>query len=84
MLLFTVLHEAAHVVLGHVTETPSLDEGVGPAGGELEAAADEMASEWALPKWGPVPDKVPSERVHEETGRRGVHPILVAGRLQYL
>lgn len=54
MLLFTVLHEAAHVVLRHVTEAPSLDEGVGPAGGEIEAAADEMASEWALPKWGPV------------------------------
>ena len=54
MLLFTVLHEAAHVVLRHVTEAPSLDEGVGPAGGEIDAAADEMASEGALPKWGPV------------------------------
>ena len=31
-----------------------------------------------------LPDKVPSERVHEETGRRGVHSILVADRLQYL
>lgn len=84
MLLFTLLHEAAHVVLGHAVDGPIVDERLGPDGGDVEEAADALASDWALPAWGPVPDEVTPEWIHEEARRQGVHPILVSGRLQYL
>ena len=84
MILFTLLHEAAHVVLGHAAEGPVIDETLGPAGGEHEAAADALASEWALPEWGPVPEDVSEEWVQTEAERQGVHPILISGRLQHM
>ena len=84
MVLFTLLHEVAHVALGHAARGAVLDEAPGPGGGDDEEAADALAAGWALPEWGAVPDEPTREWVHTQAERYDVHPILIAGRLQFL
>lgn len=81
--LFTLLHEIAHVIRGDVCEdgVPLIDEDDKTLGDEDEA--DELASKWAfdqpLPK---PPPRISAQWVNAVARDRRVHPIIVVGRLQ--
>jgi HTH-type transcriptional regulator/antitoxin HigA len=81
--LFTLLHEVAHVVRGDVTRDgkPLIDEDDHTLGDEDRA--DELASSWVfdppLPK---PPSRIGARWVNTVARDRGVHPIVVVGRLQ--
>lgn len=82
--LFTVLHEAAHVVLGHLEQDPYIvdEQDDGPTLG-LEAPANELAAKWVLPAQPPnLPERVTREWIDANARALGVHPIVLVGRLQ--
>lgn len=84
-LLFTLLHEIAHLVLGHVRRGDvRLDEDlVSREGIGIEAAADQQAAEWIFPGGLNVAIGHPTTRsVLAAAQVYGVHPSLVIGRLQ--
>lgn len=82
--MFTLLHEIAHLLLGHVTpDAFFIDEGDEPED-EREHAADEQASKWALPLGEPdAPRSIRRSWVVRESERQGVHPLMVVGMLQH-
>lgn len=83
-ILFTLLHECAHLTLGHVDGGQVVDEDLSsPSTLTNEQTADELARAWSIP--GPVTVTAPfsRKRVEAEAKRLGVHPALVVGRLQY-
>lgn len=82
VVLFTLLHEVAHVLLGHVTpERLVIDEDSSTEPAEL--AADEKAGEWQIPGGLPVPPTAVRRGWIESTAQRiGVHSVVVLGRLQ--
>ncbi|WP_457948780.1 helix-turn-helix domain-containing protein [Pseudarthrobacter sp. alpha12b] len=82
--LFSLLHEVAHVTLGHVDDYLIIDV-EGRRGAAEEESANDLAARWILPQ---VPSHMP-ERVTERwvaavARDQGVHPIVVVGRLQDL
>lgn len=81
--LFTLLHEAAHVALKHVADgSVRIDLEDVACLDEQESAADELAGKWILPE--PLPSNTHFDRIsiEEIAARQGVHPIIVVGRLQ--
>lgn len=86
IVLFTLLHECAHIVLGHVTpETPDalLDEDIATTtrSGEIEADADELAKRWLLPRDFKMPaaSHAAAQRCADEFG---LHISVVIGQIQ--
>lgn len=87
--LFTLLHEIAHVLNCDVSiGEPQIDTGLSESSaGEadaMERAADERAARLVFPQ-GPLaepPAQVRQKWVAEEAVRQQVHPIVVIGRLQ--
>jgi HTH-type transcriptional regulator / antitoxin HigA len=80
--LFTILHEAAHIVLGHVDDITIIDDDDSFTMGE-EKSADTYAVKWILPgDLVSVPERISSEWIEKIATSRGVHPIVVIGRLQ--
>lgn len=80
--LFTLLHEIAHVVLDHIADGLILDEGTDHTAGQ-EKDADLLARNWALP--GPlpiIPERIGQNWLTTISGAMRVHPIVVVGRLQ--
>ena len=85
--LFTLLHEIAHILLGHLAAHGLIvDELDGTTAVGDEAEADQQAAAWVLAE--PLPNRIPQrvsmEWVAEAASRRGVHPIVIVGRLQNL
>lgn len=81
--LFTLLHEVAHIVLNHIADGLILDEGDVEGRRELEQAADRQARDWALPDPLPAtPERVSQNWLNRAAASLGVHPIVVVGRLQ--
>ena len=83
--LFTLLHEIAHLVLGHVRQGDvRLDEEiVESAVTGREAEANARAAAWALPAEINLGTGKPSmQRIIAEAHAIGVHPSLIIGRLQ--
>ncbi len=81
--LFVLLHETAHVALGHVTRDATFidegDDGEDPK----ERHADEQAVRWALPHGvSSPPAQVRAPWLHAEATRNRVHPVVVLGHLQ--
>ena len=87
-LLYTLLHECAHLTLDHIREGFSaildeLDEGLAQEHANPdEAQADNQASEWLFP--GGLELQSFSESWVEDTARHhSVHPSCVIGRIQH-
>jgi HTH-type transcriptional regulator/antitoxin HigA len=82
--LFTMLHEIAHVVLGHVTNqtiVESLDDHDDTDTDEVEA--NRQASHWLLPTPLPrAPGRVGAGWVEQVAAERGLAPIVIVGQLQ--
>ena len=82
--LYTILHEAAHIHRGHLKKESYIvdDQERRPTLG-LEEEADREASAWVLPSPLPrVPDRVTAQWIESEADDMGVHPIVLIGRLQ--
>lgn len=81
--LFTILHEAAHVALGHVNGGRLILDDEGQQTLDQEEPADHAAAEWMLPKGlSDLPDRIGRGWVVSMASAQGVHPIVVVGRLQ--
>ena len=82
VVLFTLLHEVAHIVLGHVThERLVIDEDSSDEPAEI--AADEKAGQWQIPGGLPTPPAAVRRGWIESNAQRiGIHPVVVLGRLQ--
>lgn len=79
--LFTLLHEIAHLVRGDVAEDKLvIDEDDHTLGDEDKA--DELASTWVFDEVPLVPDRVNADWIQQEANARGIHPIVLVGRLQ--
>ncbi len=82
--LFTLLHEVAHIKLGHLDGESLVidDRGESPTLG-LEEPADQQASSWVLPKKIPaVPERINQGWVTAVANELGINPIVLIGRLQ--
>ncbi|MCJ1701974.1 HigA family addiction module antitoxin [Rathayibacter festucae] len=82
--LFTLLHEVAHIVLGHlegggvIVDEPDDHHTLG-----VEDDADKLAGGWMFPGTFPAaPARVGADWVAQVANTMGVHQILVVGRLQ--
>lgn len=83
-LLFTVLHEAAHIVLGHTKDSVSFDDDLSAEPmTKQERDADELAAVWAIPRPVLIGRKVSKSAVEAFAAEVGVHPAMVVGRLHY-
>jgi HTH-type transcriptional regulator/antitoxin HigA len=86
IVLFTLLHEMAHVSLGHADDHPIVDDDDGAEGSStmiLEVAANELAGRWIFPQGlPPLPSRISSAWIQDFSKQQGVNPIVVIGRLQ--
>ncbi len=82
--VFTLLHELAHLLLGHLDGGGvNLDENIGdPDGSEREQDANERAANWILPKEFSLPGRPNTAAVLAAAQAYGVHTCFVVGRLQ--
>lgn len=85
--LWTLLHEVAHVVLGHISTDVVVetleDHDEGGVTGEVETQADKRAGKWLLPEPLPHPPaRVGANWVNTVATERRLAPIVVVGQLQ--
>ena len=86
-ILFTLLHEIAHVVLAHVDDdryiVEDLEESYASANMQ-EKQADREAGSWVFPDgFPPVPARIGGPWVEQLAAETGVAPIVIIGRLQH-
>lgn len=82
--LFTLLHEIAHINLGHLNGESLVidDRGESPTLG-LEEPADALAADWVLPREVPIiPERINQGWVAAVAADLGINPIVLIGRLQ--
>jgi len=84
-ILFTLLHEIAHLVFGHVKPDEIIVEEVEQhaSDSDIEEAANHRAGSWILPQ--PLPparERINQAWVTRIAGERGLAPIVVIGQLQ--
>jgi len=80
--LFTLLHEIAHVRSGHVGYF--IDDDIGsPSTSAIEIAADDLAQQWALPQPLVIDAPISRAKVLRCAGQLGVSPAVVVGRLHH-
>jgi HTH-type transcriptional regulator/antitoxin HigA len=83
--LFALLHEVAHILLGHLDEGLLVLDELDSSRGAIEQAADAKASELLLPQALPrVPTRLGADWINSTASALGIHPILLIGRLQKL
>jgi HTH-type transcriptional regulator/antitoxin HigA len=82
--LFTLMHEVAHLTLGHVTSEALLIESLDDLDENAnEEAANDLAGAWVLPRGLPhLPRRVSKAWVAEQAGLLGINFIVLVGRLQ--
>ncbi|WP_349931822.1 HigA family addiction module antitoxin (plasmid) [Glutamicibacter mishrai] len=81
--LFTLLHEAAHVVLGHIENGLVVDDADGEQPDSREKEADLLASSWIQKsKMDSLPARISHDWVTRVADKNGIHPIVVTGQLQ--
>ncbi|MFC4949337.1 helix-turn-helix transcriptional regulator [Pseudonocardia sp. GCM10023141] len=93
--LFALLHEMAHVLLGHVDADTLIiesldDDSTSPAGTDHdvesanEAAANFHAKDWILPNGlNPIPPRIGAPWIASVATREGIAPIVLVGQLQH-
>jgi len=83
-ILFTLLHETAHVLLGHATLETIVEALDGDDdSGDDEQAANARARQWLLPTPLPsVPERVSAGWIADVATERDLAPIVVIGQLQ--
>lgn len=85
--LFTLLHEIAHIMLEHVDAERYIVEDLDDshaAPSEQEKNADDEAGKWLFPGGFPrVPSRINGPWVQQVADDLGVAPIVVIGRLQF-
>ena len=84
-LLYTLLHECAHLTLGHIEEGSAaiLDENLAQEHTDThETQANEQASDWLFPDGFRIEPFGPS-RIEETAKQYSVHPSCVIGRIQH-
>ena len=86
-IVFTLLHEIAHVVLAHVDDdryiVEDLEESYASAD-KQEKQADSEAGSWVFPRGFPdVPSRIGGPWVEQVAAETGVAPIVIIGRLQH-
>lgn len=82
IVLLTLLHEIAHVVLGHVTPDRSVIDD-DPSEEPAEEEANQLAGEWQIPSELPGPPATVRRGWLDSAAEKiGVHPVVVLGRLQ--
>ena len=81
--LFTLLHELAHIVLGHLDATGwQIDDAIDDSPTEIGRSADAQAAGWIFPHGFVAPrPPVTMTTIHELAREHGVHPSVVVGRL---
>ena len=82
--LFTLLHELAHIRLGHLDDAPLVidDRSESPTLG-LEEPTDRKAASWVLPRPLPsIPERISQTWITTIAEQQGIHPIVLIGRLQ--
>ncbi len=83
-IVFTLLHELAHLHLGHLDNGITLDTDVcAAAENETERSADRQAVRWALPEQIGLTAPISKRAVVARAEAMGVHPALIVGRLQH-
>jgi HTH-type transcriptional regulator/antitoxin HigA len=82
IVLFTLLHEIAHLVHGDVEPGKVVvDDELLTLGDEK--SANRQAGKWAVPgKLGSPPKPVRQQWISDEADRLGIHPIVIIGQLQ--
>jgi HTH-type transcriptional regulator/antitoxin HigA len=84
--MFTLLHECAHLTLGHITpdgESIVDDDVTGKQTDPNEVAANAQATDWLFPGGFEIASSsVPV--ILDASGRYGVHPSVVIGQVQRL
>ncbi len=81
--LFTLLHETAHVSLDHIRNGLVIDDAAEDAEAAVEEEANALAASWVQPhKMPKVPARVGQDWVNSVADANGVHPIVVIGQLQ--
>lgn len=83
--IFTVLHELAHIHLGHTDDGLTLDDTLesDPVVAR-ERAADDLAGSWAVGPDFRTPGVLSRASVTNCANNIGVHPSIVVGRLHHL
>jgi HTH-type transcriptional regulator / antitoxin HigA len=84
VLLWTLLHEIAHVWLGHLHRLPiAIDEDLLTSSrSDRELQADERALRWLFPNGFPSIDRTPdTHEIHRLSRVLDVHPSVVAGQI---
>jgi HTH-type transcriptional regulator/antitoxin HigA len=93
--LFALLHEIAHILLGHVNANTiiieSIDDDSASSTGVNwrvesadEAAANRQAKSWILPRGlGVTPPRIGAPWINDIAEREGLAPIVVIGQLQH-
>lgn len=83
--LFTLAHEIAHVLLGHLNENSVIIDEIDDSGeiNEIEKEADELAKRFTLPHELPeIPARITRIWVEKVAQQMKIHPIVLIGRLQ--
>lgn len=82
--LFTLLHELAHVCCGHVDRGYAIDSDLaGETSEKHELEADKLAARWALPDGIAIDAPYSRSRVISYADSIGVSPAVVVGRLHH-
>ncbi|MCY4135403.1 MAG: HigA family addiction module antitoxin [bacterium] len=84
-LLFALLHECAHLTLGHITALSGAildDDLMGPQSDPDELAANDQATEWLFPG-GFEAASVSVPAIVQAASRYNVHPSVVIGHIQH-
>lgn len=83
---FTLLHEIAHILLGHVGSAPIVDEVNTDAGPsvDIEKEANDLATRWSFGDGLPAaPARISEAWVEAVANAYELHPLIVIGRLQH-
>lgn len=82
--VFTLFHEVAHVLLGHIAEGEVVVDEEGGYTLGIEKPANERAQDLLLGETlTPPAGRITSAWVRAQAEARGIHPLLIVGQLQY-